>query len=74
MKTDFKKAEENFCKEPKYYTAGRDTKLDRSSPSERSRTIKKPKPEIVFAMRMFMLKYNLTPADILKILVVLENG
>lgn len=31
-------------------------------------------PEIVFAVRMLMLRYQLTPADMLKILVSLEKG
>lgn len=36
----------------------------------------KPSEEVIFALRMFMLRFNLTPADIFKVMVALdkENG
>jgi hypothetical protein len=30
--------------------------------------------EVVFAVRMMMVKYGLTPADIMRIMVALEKG
>lgn len=34
----------------------------------------KPSADVVFAVRMMMIRYNLTPADMLRILVVIDKG
>lgn len=33
----------------------------------------KPSAEVVFAFRMFCVRYHLTPADVMKIMVAMER-